>query len=106
MGILKDYAVKNSSFASFDDEGIIEGVFEGAKIVIKDSFGKEKEVCRYKIDGKTFDSVSGSLATQMDKMTAGQKVRIKKTGEGMETKYFVEVLGAQNPLNPEEKVSW
>jgi len=101
MGQLGDFAKRNSAFISFDEEGIIEGVYEGAKIVIKDSFGKEKEVCRYRIDGKTFDSISGSLATQMDKVPVGSKVRIKKTGEAMDTKYVVEILGAQTPVKAE-----
>ena|SRR3990167_10229897 len=100
MGDLKDYAKKNSKYASFDEDGIIEGVFEGAKIVMKDSFSEEKEVVRYKIDGKTFDSMSGSLATQMDDVKAGSKVKIRRSGQGAETKYKVEILGAQS--KPEE----
>ena len=91
-GQLRDFAKKNSKFASFDEDGVIEGVFEGAKIVTKDSFGEEKEVCRYKIDGKTFDSISGSLATQMDSVTVGDKIRITRKGQGAETKYAVEVI--------------
>ena len=97
-GQLSDFAKKNSKFVSFDDEGVIEGAFEGAKIVTKDSFGEEKEVCRYKIEGKTFDSISGSLATQMDEVVVGDKVRITRKGQGAETKYHVEVIAKYNAL--------
>ena len=92
MGIGRDYQKKTSQFISFDEDGCITGIFEGMKEVTKDSFGKEKEVMRYKIDGKTFDSVSGKLAVQMDDVKVGQKVKIIRTGEGMETTYAVEIL--------------
>ena len=92
MGILRDYAKRNSKFASFDEDGVIEGVFEGSKLVVKDSFGEEKEVCRYKIDGKSFDSISGSLAIQMDSVQVGQKIKITRKGQGAETKYVVEIV--------------
>ena len=92
MGHLKDFAKRTSKFLSFDDDGIIEGVFEGAKLVVKDSFGEEKEVVRYKIDGKTFDSMSGGLAGQMDDVSVGEKIRILRKGQGMETKYSVEKI--------------
>lgn len=90
MGDLNAFAKRNSKFASFDEDGVIEGVFEGAKIVVKDSFGEEKEVVRYKIDGKTFDSVSGSLAIQMDGVKPGTRIKITKKGERADTKYHVE----------------
>jgi len=91
MGIGRDFSKKNSSFIKFDD-GVIEGVFGGMKIVVKDSFGEEKEVMRYKIDGKTFDSLSTALAEKMDEVKIGQKVRITKSGEGTSTKYSVEII--------------
>ena len=90
MGIGKDFAKRNSKFISFDDDNSIEGTFEGMKSVVKDSFGEEKEVMRYKIDGKTFDSVSSSLAYQMDEVKIGMKVKIIRSGKGAETKYKVE----------------
>ena len=90
MGIGREYQKRNSNFISFDEEGIIEGIFNGMKPVVKDVFGKEKEVMRYKIDDKTFDSTSGGLAVQMDDIKIGQQIRIKRTGEGAETKYLVE----------------
>lgn len=93
MGDGKDFAKRNSKFQSFDDDGVIEGVFEGMKAVVKDSFGEEKEYMRYKIDGKTFDSMSGSLAVQMDEIKNGQKVKITRTGKGADTKYLVESNG-------------
>lgn len=90
MGIGKDYAKKNSKFLSFEEDGIIEGTFEGMKNIIKDSFGEEKEVIRYKIDGKTFDSTSTGLAIQMDDIKIGEKIRITRTGKSTETRYKVE----------------
>lgn len=92
MGIGKDYAKKHAQFIKFDEDGVIEGRFEGMKIVVKDSFGEEKEVIRYKIGGKTFDSVSTSLAEKMDEVAKGNIVKITKTGEGMGTRYEVEVI--------------
>ena|SRR3990167_2054886 len=106
MGIGKDFAKRNSQYVSFDENDIIEGMFEGSKVVVKESFGQEKEVMRYRIDGKTFDSQSTGLAIQMDGCNPGDKIKIIRSGEGASTKYKVEVLGAQNPLNPEEKASW
>ena len=92
MGEGKDYAKRNSRFLQFDDDGIIEGIFGGMKAVVKDSFGEEKEVMRYKIEGKTFDSMSGSLATQMDDVRINERVRITRKGKGAETTYLVENL--------------
>ena len=100
MGIGKAYQKKHSQFISFDEDGAIEGVFEGMKVITKESFGQEKEVMRYKIDGKTFDSISGNLAAMMDDVKPGQRIRITKTGQGMETKYNVEQIEAQTPLDP------
>jgi hypothetical protein len=91
MGIGKDYARKNSKFVSFDEDGVVEGIFEGMKPVIKDSFGEEKEVMRYKLDGKTFDSMAGSLAVQMDDVQIGQRIKITRSGSNP-TKYQVEIL--------------
>jgi len=97
MGVGKDYAKKHSRFLSFkDDDGVISGVFKGMKPVLKESFGEEKEVMRYAIDEKVFDSQSGSLATQMDEIEVGTPVRITQTGSGMDTKYTVEKVA--NPL--------
>lgn len=92
MGVGKEFAKRNSSFIKFDEQGKIEGVFNGMKPVIKDTFGEEKEVMRYKIDDKTFDSQSVKLAELMDGVELGKRVVITKTGEGMETKYEVSVL--------------
>lgn len=91
MGTLKEYANKHSMFINFD-EGVIEGRYNGAKIILKESFGEEKEAVRYKIDEKVFDSLSSSLALQMDEIELGTKIKITKTGEGMKTKYVVERL--------------
>ena len=91
-GLGRDYQKKHSQFVSFDNDGVIEGVFEGMKIITKESFGQEKEVMRYKIDGKTFDSISGNLAAQMDDVKSGQKIKITRTGEGMDTRYTVEIV--------------
>ena len=90
MGQGKDFAKRNSQYISFDENDVIEGVFEGMKPIVKESFGKEKEVMRYQIDGKTFDSQSTGLAVQMDEMVTGQRVKITREGKGMETKYNVE----------------
>jgi len=89
MGTGEDFAKRNSNFVKFDDEGFIEGVFNGMKPLVKDVFGEEKEVMRYKIDEKSFDSQSGSLAIQMDEINIGEKINIKRIGVGTETKYEV-----------------
>ena len=92
MGVGKEFKKRNSQYMEFDEDGVIEGVFEGMKTIVKESFGQEKEVMRYKMDGKTFDSQSGSLAVQMDEITVGQKIRITRTGKSADTKYHVEVI--------------
>lgn len=106
MGIGRNYAKKHSKFISFDEDGIIEGVFNGMKPIVKESFGEEKEVMRYKIDDKTFDSQSAGLAIQMDDVKPGQRIKITKTGAGMETKYVVSIInGTPQSTNdwPEEE---
>ncbi len=92
MGVGKDYQKRNSSFIKIEDGESAEGIFGGMKPIVKDVFGQEKEVMRYKIDNKTFDSSSGALAIQMDEVTVGEKIRISREGTGMETKYTVERL--------------
>lgn len=92
MGIGSDFAKRNSKFIKIDDGESVEGIFGGSKAVLKDSFGEEKEVMRYKLDNKTFDSMSGSLAVQMDEVSVGQKIRISRTGKSTETKYLVEKI--------------
>jgi len=95
MGIGKDFAKRNSSFIKFDEDGVIEGIFRGMKSIVKETFGEEKEVMRYKIDDKTFDSQSVRLAELMDTVPMGSRIKITKTGQSMDTKYEVEVVGAQ-----------
>lgn len=97
MGIGKDYAKRTSKFVQIGDGESYEGVFEGMKSVVKDSFGEEKEVMRYKLDGKTFDSMSGSLARQMDNLLPGNRVKISRTGDGAATKWKVENLDNPQP---------
>ena len=92
MGGLKDWADKNSKFIKLSDGESCEGIYEGSKIVVKDCFGEEREIVRYKIDGKTFDSTSMSLARQMDGIPEGQRISIAREGEGTETKYKVTLL--------------
>ena len=101
MGIGKDFAKRNSSFIKFDEDGVIEGVFNGMKSIVKETFGEEKEVMRYKIDDKTFDSQSVRLAELMDTIPVGSKIKITKTGQSMDTKYEVEVIGAQSKAGEE-----
>ena len=102
MDIGKDFAKRNSSFIKFDEHGVIEGVFKGMKSVLKEVFGEEKEVMRYKIDDKTFDSQSTRLAELMDAVSIGSMVKITKTGQGMDTKYEVEALTDNGNVSNEE----
>lgn len=90
MGELKDWGTKNSKFISFNDSDEYVGVYEGYKLVTKDSFGEEKEVVRYKFDGKSFDSQSISLCEQMDDIKVGERVKLVRTGKGTDTKWLVE----------------
>jgi hypothetical protein len=102
MGVGKDFAKRNSSFIKFDEDGVVEGVFNGMKAIIKETFGEEKEIMRYKIDDKSFDSQSVKLAELMDAVPVGSKVKITKTGQSMDTKYEVEVIGAQSKAGEDE----
>ena len=101
MGIGKDFAKRNSTFIKFDEDGVIEGIFGGMKSIVKETFGEEKEVMRYKIDDKTFDSQSVRLAELMDTIPVGSKIKITKTGQSMDTKYEVEVISAQSKAGEE-----
>jgi hypothetical protein len=92
MGELKDWGMKNSKFLRFSDGDSYEGIFQGHKLIVKDSFGEEKEVVRYKIDGRTFDSQSISLADQMDSIQIGDKIRLTRFGAGTDTKWSVEKI--------------
>ena len=92
MGLGRDFARKNSRYLSFDEKGMIEGVFENMKSVVKEVFGEEKEVMRYTISGRIFDSSSTGLAVQMDSIESQTKIRITKKGQGINTKYIVEKI--------------
>lgn len=105
MGELKDYAKRTSRFIKLEDKNSVEGIYEGVKFILKDSFGEEKEYARYKIDGRVFDSTSGGLATQMDEIKIGEQVRITRHGEGMDTKYTVENLSNPQSQTQIEKMS-
>jgi|SRR3990167_1246664 len=95
MGIGRDFAKRNSQYISFDENDIIEGIFESMKPIVKESFGQEKEIIRYRIDGKSFDSQSTGLAIQMDDIKPGERIRITRDGEGTSTKYKVDRLTSE-----------
>ena len=100
MGIGKDFAKRNSTFIKFDEDGVIEGIFGGMKSIVKETFGEEKEVMRYKIDDKTFDSQSVRLAELMDTIPVGSRIKITKTGQSMDTKYEVSTSGSKQEEAP------
>ena len=102
MGAGADYAKRTSKFIKIEDGEFVEGIYNGCKFIIKDSFGEEKEVARYKIDDKVFDSMSGGLATQMDEIKTGHRIRITRKGKSMDTKYTVTNLSAPEPVDPEK----
>jgi hypothetical protein len=102
MGLGREFQKRNSAFLKFDEEGVIEGIFEGMKCLIKDNFGEEREVMRYKINGKTFDSISGKLAVLMDDVRIGEHIRIVRSGTGKDTEYDVIKLDKKNEENISE----
>ncbi len=57
MGEGSDYAKRNSKFIKLKSGDSYEGIYEGRKFVIKDSFGEEKEIARYKIDLNLFKEI-------------------------------------------------
>lgn len=90
---LKKFALEKSKFLSLKDGEEVTVRFLSYEIVPNHFDGGETECPRYhiEIDGvkKLWESGSGKLADQMSKLSAGDLVSIKKTGEGKNTKYTV-----------------
>jgi len=94
---LGEYAKGKSTFVSIKAGESYSCIYKGYKFIEKDSFGETKEYARYLLedleDGvvRSLDSQSAKFATDMDGVEEGSKVNISRIGEGMETKYSVEV---------------
>ena len=107
---LKEYAKSKSSFVSIKADDSCTAIYKGYKFIEKDSFGETKECVRYLLedleDGvvRSFDSQSAALAEQMDSIKEGAKIKISRTGEGMETKYQVESVDEQAVERTEEEI--
>lgn len=88
MGELKDWADSNSKFIKLNSGDSVTGKYEGHQM----GSYKGTPLVEYKIDGKVLSSGSSKLATRMDSVTEGAKVKITRFGEGYDTNYEVEIV--------------
>ncbi len=99
---LGEYAKGKSTFVSIKAGESYTCIYKGFKFIEKDSFGETKEYARYLLEDlgdkvvRSLDSQSAKFATDMDSVEEGAEITISRTGEGMETKYAVEVLEKQD----------
>ena len=100
MKTLNEFAKEKSNFVSVKDGETARGIFRGYKFIEKEVRGETKEYARYLIedpdDGKTrnLDSQSAGLANQMAEVKEGDLISISRIGEGFDTKWKVEIAGA------------
>jgi len=106
---LDEYAKSKSNFVSIKAGESYSCVYKGYKFIEKDSFGETKEYARYLLEDledkqvRNLDSQSASFADQMSEVKEDSKIKITRTGEGMDTKYEVEVFKTDFPLEEKDK---
>lgn len=94
---LSEFERITSTFITIEDGKSYTGIYKGYKIVEKDFKGTSNTYARYlledPVDGITrnFDSRSGSLARQFNKIAKGETVIINRTGERLNTKWMVKI---------------
>jgi len=108
---LQQYAKSKSTFVSLKAGESYKCIYKGYKFIEKDSFGETKEYARYLLEDlednqvRNLDSQSASFAEQMNEIKEGSKIKINRTGEGMDTKYEVEILTDEFPAEEEPPIS-
>ena len=89
MGELSKWAKENSKFLKLVDGESYEGVYKGYK---EGTNMNGDPTIIYKIDDKELKSSSTKLAEEIDKIAVETKIKITRTGEGLQTKWMVETI--------------
>lgn len=85
----------NSKFLKIPENSSVEVIYKGFEI-IPDRFNPGKETVSYQFTWPGSDKIipwnkaSTNVAIQMQKVSAGDKVKITRTGSGFATKYTIE----------------
>ena len=105
MSDLKDFAKSDSAFLTFGEQNPIVGIYKGT-IVEDDPFmpGSKRLLITLGIDGteKKLGSKSKRLARALVDIKEGQKISITRSGQMMETRYKVEVVGEEEKAKEED----
>lgn len=88
---LKQWAKDTNPNLKLTDGEVVETVLNGYDLVV-DSRDPSKKKIRYDFGGKFLESASITLADKIGDIQIGSKIRLKRTGAGMQTKYTVEKL--------------
>ena len=104
---LKEWADKNSPFLRLENSEVIDLVYKKFEIV-PSSFDPKKESVQYTFedregDEKYWTSSSNKIARFFADRVEGEVVRIKREGEGRETKYTVEISSSEEAKDKETK---
>ena len=86
MDSLKDWAKQNGKFVKIKDGESFEGIYTGFKEGV--NMNGEPAII-YKFEGKEFKSSSAKLAETFFEIPLNTKVKISRTGEGLQTKWEV-----------------
>lgn len=89
MGELGKWSKENSKFIKIGDGETFEGIYQGYKEGV--NMNGDPAIV-YKFDGKELKSSSAKLASYFDNIAIGTRVRIARTGSGLQTKWEVEKL--------------
>ena len=83
---LKDWAKDNAKFIKIENGESYEGVYQGYK---EGTNMNGDPAVIYKLDGKEFKSSSTALAEIFSEIDEGTKVKISRTGDGLQTRWSV-----------------
>jgi len=110
---LNDFVKDNSKFLRLSNGETFEGTYVGYKVV-GSKFDPEKETVIYKLryqDGKEiyFQTASVAVARVFGNFKGGERIKIKREGEGTNTKYLIsspEIHISPEEMNPDEDVDF
>lgn len=109
---LSQFVKDNSKFLRLGDGECFDGVYVGYKITTN-NFDPDKEMVVYKLkyadDGKEvfWQTASCAVARLFSKFKGGEKIIIKRHGDGTKTKYEIkspDVQISKDELEPDEEV--
>jgi len=89
VGKLAEWSKENSKFIKIADGESYEGEYQGYSIGT--NMNGDPAII-YKLDGKELKSSSAKLASMFDKLDIGTRVKISRSGEGLQTKWKLETI--------------